>query len=183
MANRLYFTLREKNIKQEALAERLGIAASIVSRWCTNKAQPPTEYIYQIAGLLNINPYDLLYTKTVTIKLEPEKEIKLSTLGCNDGYLAMAFSATKYQLKDIDHAILKFTYKKGSSTFTNPLILLSTPYQSPKIPLIEIHKIVHNCKSTTLTLEHCKVPLTVAIGCPHFATEPLDIVPAEKIIV
>ncbi len=58
--NRIKVVLVDKRKTNKWLAERLGVAASTVSKWCTNDAQPSLETLMQIAKLLEVKPDDLL---------------------------------------------------------------------------------------------------------------------------
>ena len=58
--NRIKVVLVDKRKTNKWLAERLGVAASTVSTWCTNDAQPSLETLMQIAKLLEVKPDDLL---------------------------------------------------------------------------------------------------------------------------
>ncbi len=58
--NRIKVVLVDKGRTNKWLAERLGVAASTVSKWCTNDAQPSLETLMQIARLLEVKPDDLL---------------------------------------------------------------------------------------------------------------------------
>lgn len=58
--NRIKVVLVDKGRTNKWLAERLGVAASTVSKWCTNDAQPSLDTLMQIARLLEVKPDDLL---------------------------------------------------------------------------------------------------------------------------
>lgn len=58
--NRIKVVLVDKGRTNKWLAERLGVAASTVSKWCTNDAQPSLETLMQIAKLLEVQVDDLL---------------------------------------------------------------------------------------------------------------------------
>ncbi|CAN5278613.1 hypothetical protein BH09BAC5_BH09BAC5_11090 [soil metagenome] len=181
MANRLFFTLKEKGIRQSELAEYLDVPPATVSRWCNNQSQPPTDILYSISTFLKVGPFDLMYCNTRPLILSPGKEIKLSILGCNDVFLSSVFGKTK--LCNIDSAILRFTTKRSQSTFSTPLLIQSSLNQNPETPVIQVNKIIQNCKSTVLTLENCKEELTIAFVCPNFASLPTDRVSADKTII
>lgn len=181
MANRLFFALKEKGVRQETLAEHLDVTAATVSRWCSNRAQPPADYLYHISRFLKVEVYDLLYCNTKPLVLAPNKEIKLLTLGCNDAFLVSIIGKTK--LQNIDSAILRFTTKGNQGTISTPLLAISSVYQNPSIPVIEVKKIIQNCRTTVLTLEHCKEEITVVFACPNFATKPTDRVSSERTVI
>ncbi len=58
--NRIKVVLVEKGRTNKWLAERLGVAAPTVSKWCTNDAQPSVETLMQISRLLKVKVDDLL---------------------------------------------------------------------------------------------------------------------------
>lgn len=58
--NRLKVVLAEKQRSNKWLAERLSKDPATVSKWCTNRAQPGLETLYQIALCLEVDVKDLL---------------------------------------------------------------------------------------------------------------------------
>ena len=58
--NRLKVVLAEKQRTNKWLAERLSKDTATVSKWCTNRAQPGLETLYQIALCLEVDVKDLL---------------------------------------------------------------------------------------------------------------------------
>ena len=58
--NRLRVVLAEKRITNRALAARLGVGETTVSRWATNAKQPGLATLYRIAEALDVDPCDLL---------------------------------------------------------------------------------------------------------------------------
>lgn len=58
--NRLKVVLAEKRRTNKWLAERLSKDPATVSKWCTNRAQPGLETLYQIALCLEVDVKDLL---------------------------------------------------------------------------------------------------------------------------
>lgn len=58
--NRLKVVLAERHRTGKWLAEMMGKNEATVSRWCSNKTQPPMETMRKIAGLLDIDVKDLL---------------------------------------------------------------------------------------------------------------------------
>ncbi len=58
--NRLKVVLAESNRSNKWLAEQLNRNETTVSRWCTNKTQPPVDTLSQIAKLLDVDIRDLL---------------------------------------------------------------------------------------------------------------------------
>lgn len=57
---RVFFTLKEKNLKQKDLADYLGIAQSVITNWKNRGNNPPAEYLIQICEFLGITIYELL---------------------------------------------------------------------------------------------------------------------------
>lgn len=67
--NRILYLLKQKNFKQIELANKLGVAKSTVSQWCSNKSQPPILKLSQIAKILRCDITELLVsTKNNKIK-------------------------------------------------------------------------------------------------------------------
>ena len=58
--NRLKVVLAEKQRTNKWLAERVSKDPATVSKWCTNRAQPGLETLYQIALCLEVDVKDLL---------------------------------------------------------------------------------------------------------------------------
>lgn len=58
--NRLKAVLAEKKRTSLWLAEKLGVNATTVSRWCTNSSQPDLHTLYKIAILLEVDQRELL---------------------------------------------------------------------------------------------------------------------------
>ena len=65
--NRIKVVLVEKNRTNKWLAAQLNFAASTVSKWCTNEAQPSIESLMHIAILLDVKVDDLLRFDTFDI--------------------------------------------------------------------------------------------------------------------
>lgn len=64
----IFEKMNEKGIKQQELADKLGIRKSVVSSWKTRNTNPPLEYIVQICELLEISPNELLGYSNNTIE-------------------------------------------------------------------------------------------------------------------
>ena len=58
--NRLKVVLAEKKRTNKWLAEQLGKDPAIISKWCTNNAQPSVENLIDIARCLEVNVNELL---------------------------------------------------------------------------------------------------------------------------
>lgn len=58
--NRLKVVLAEKDKTSRWLAEELGYTESMISRWVSNKKQPPLEMLYEISMLLKVDIRDLI---------------------------------------------------------------------------------------------------------------------------
>ena len=58
--NRIKEELEAKGISQTELANRLGKTFNMVNLYATNKVQPPSPVLYQIADILNIDVRVLL---------------------------------------------------------------------------------------------------------------------------
>lgn len=58
--NQLRVILAEKELTNRWLAEELGVCQMTVSRWTTNKTQPPVSQLIEIAKLLDVTLEDLM---------------------------------------------------------------------------------------------------------------------------
>lgn len=58
--NRLKIVLTVQNRRGKRLAGQLDKNEAIISRWCSNSAQPPLEMLVKIASVHNVNTKDLL---------------------------------------------------------------------------------------------------------------------------
>lgn len=58
--NRLKVVLAERDLTNRWLADKLGVNEMTVSRWVSNKRQPPLEQLFAIANALEISPKDLI---------------------------------------------------------------------------------------------------------------------------
>ena len=62
--NRLKVVLAERDLTNRWLAERIGVSDMTVSRWVSNKRQPPLEQLYSIANALTIDVRELIIPNT-----------------------------------------------------------------------------------------------------------------------
>lgn len=58
--NRIKAVLAEKQLTGKWLAEEIGKSENAISKWCSNKVQPPLEVLLEIATLLSIDIRELL---------------------------------------------------------------------------------------------------------------------------
>ena len=58
--NRIKAVLAEKQLTSKWLAQKLGKSENTVSRWCSNRVQPPLENLVEIANVLDIEVRVLL---------------------------------------------------------------------------------------------------------------------------
>ena len=58
--NRIRVVLADKHITKHWLATQLGVTDITVSRWCTNKNQPPIYRLVEIAELLDVDIKELI---------------------------------------------------------------------------------------------------------------------------
>lgn len=58
--NRIKEVLEERGIKQTWLAEKLGKSFCIVNAYVCNRRQPSLEVLFEIAGILQVDPKELL---------------------------------------------------------------------------------------------------------------------------
>ena len=66
--NRLKILLAERDIINRWLAERLNVTEITVSRWVSNKRQPPLGQLYTIAQVLGISLRDLIFDQTAVLE-------------------------------------------------------------------------------------------------------------------
>jgi transcriptional regulator with XRE-family HTH domain len=62
--NRIKEVLEEKGIKQKWLAEQLGKSYNMVNSYIQNRQQPRLEVLFEIAEILQVDPKELLKSKT-----------------------------------------------------------------------------------------------------------------------
>jgi transcriptional regulator with XRE-family HTH domain len=58
--NRIRVILADKNLRNKALAEAIGVSEQTVSKWVTNTSQPSLPQLYAVAGFLKTDPKVLL---------------------------------------------------------------------------------------------------------------------------
>ena len=58
--NRLKVVLADKGRTNKWLAEQLGKDQAMISKWCTNSAQPSLETLLEIAKVLDVDPRELI---------------------------------------------------------------------------------------------------------------------------
>jgi putative transcriptional regulator len=58
--NRIKEVLKEKGVTQTWLAGELGKSYNMVNAYVQNRQQPRLEVLYKIAGILNVEPRELL---------------------------------------------------------------------------------------------------------------------------
>ena len=61
--NRIKEVLKERNLTQTWLSTELGKSYNMVNSYVQNRRQPSIELLYEIAGLLKIDPRELLVIK------------------------------------------------------------------------------------------------------------------------
>lgn len=66
--NRIKEVLNEKGIRQTWLAGKLGKSFSIVNAYVCNRRQPSLELLFKIAEILQVDPKDLIDSKTLYVK-------------------------------------------------------------------------------------------------------------------
>ena len=62
--NRIKELLEEKGLTQVWLSEKLGKSYNMVNSYVQNRRQPSIEILFEIAKILNVDPKELLETRT-----------------------------------------------------------------------------------------------------------------------
>lgn len=62
--NRIKKLLEEKGLTQVWLSEKLGKSYNMVNSYVQNRRQPSIEVLFEIAKILNVDPKELLETRT-----------------------------------------------------------------------------------------------------------------------
>lgn len=58
--NRIVDVLNEQGRSQKWLAQKLGISANALNNLCLQRSQPSLARLFEIAGLLDVSPCDLI---------------------------------------------------------------------------------------------------------------------------
>ncbi|MFB1098190.1 helix-turn-helix transcriptional regulator [Terribacillus sp. JSM ZJ617] len=64
MDSRIKEWIVRRKLKNDLVAERLGVSRETVSKWCNNKAVPSLKKAFELANLLNCKVDDLYYFET-----------------------------------------------------------------------------------------------------------------------
>lgn len=65
ISERIFKILKDKNMSQNAFAQKVGLAGSTISDWKTKKTNPSADKIMDICMVLNITPEQLLTGKGI----------------------------------------------------------------------------------------------------------------------
>ena len=78
MGNRIGMLRRRKGMKQEELAEKLGVSPQAVSKWENNQTCPDIVLLPKLAQLLGVSVDELLTGKTAepTVRMLPQEQRK-----------------------------------------------------------------------------------------------------------
>ncbi|MBQ6719275.1 MAG: helix-turn-helix transcriptional regulator [Oscillospiraceae bacterium] len=78
MGNRIGMLRRRKGMKQEELAEKLGVSPQAVSKWENNQTCPDIALLPKLAQLLGVSVDELLTGKTAepTVRMLPQEQRK-----------------------------------------------------------------------------------------------------------
>lgn len=78
MGNRIGMLRRRKGMKQEELAEKLGVSPQAVSKWENNQTCPDIALLPKLAQLLDVSVDELLTGKTAepTVRMLPQEQRK-----------------------------------------------------------------------------------------------------------
>ena len=58
--NRITATIAEEGIQNAIIAEYVGVTVETISKWRTNRAQPPLKKLYKVAEFFKMDVRDLL---------------------------------------------------------------------------------------------------------------------------
>lgn len=166
MANRLGVVLQQKGVRQEILADHLGVTPATISRWGTNSSQPPIDKLYQAARFLQVDITDLLYGEAVTLVLHPSTSLSLSGLNSDDAYLKLV--AGTDNLEKLQLVMLLFDTELPDKKLREPLSLMGyTNLNRPThIAVIEVGENVGHCRSTTVSAPNCTEELQLTFLRP-----------------
>lgn len=166
MANRLGIVLQQKGIRQEALADYLGVTSATVSRWSTNSSQPPVEKLFQAANYLHVDITNLLYGEAVTLVLPPSSSLSLSELNSDDAYLKLVSGTDN--LEKLQLVMLVFDTELPDKKIRAPLSLMGyTNLNRPtNIAVIEVGENVSNCRRTIVSAPNCNEELRLTFLRP-----------------
>lgn len=64
---------KEKNLTQDALAEKLNVTRQAISNWENDKTRPDIDTLERMAAALEVEPEELLYGTKKTVNGEPDK--------------------------------------------------------------------------------------------------------------
>ena len=169
MFNRLYIIIKERNIRQDALAKFLNVTPAKISRWCNNISQPSWETLHLLSVFLKVDISQLLYGTPKTISIKGQGD--LSALGVNDAFLQMVVGKTN--LQNIQGAFFRLNtdFQNGKKeSYPLSLIGFVSLYQNPKIPIIEVGRVIEHCEFTQLQIENCKEELSLTFLCSDSST-------------
>ena len=71
--NRIKEVLKEKNLKQTWLSEKLGKSYNMVNSYVQNRSQPRLETLFEIAGILKVDVKDLIVSNQSNSSYQDEE--------------------------------------------------------------------------------------------------------------
>jgi len=103
-SERLNLILKEKNISQTELSDKIGFTRQAISNWCTGKTEPENNVLVKIADYLEVSTDFLLgRNEKKNTKLENElreKEALINAL-INAGYMNDGEDITDKELENL----------------------------------------------------------------------------------
>lgn len=177
LGERLRKKLKENEISQRELSERLGVSAGAVSHWCCGDNKPSVELLEKTAAILGCSIKYLLGVEEVT------KELKQNGSGYNDptAYKAMkAFESKSNRMEYLRGDIFFVNEIKGfmdaEPCAGRPAIIVSNDIGNKYSPNVEVVYLTSQPKKP--------MPTHVGIVCRTFSTamcENIDTVSKNRL--
>ena len=73
---RLKATIQRSGLKQNQLADQLGVSGSMITQWCKGESRPSLDTFSELCLVLKVQPCQLLYGKAI----ESEDEVILKAV-------------------------------------------------------------------------------------------------------
>ena len=97
ISERIFKILQDKNMSQNAFAQKVGLASSTISDWKTKKTNPSADKILKICEVLHVTPYELLSERDMTAD---EGSDYLAALNNDEGIVLETFRNLQTKQKE-----------------------------------------------------------------------------------